>query len=54
MVFKIKDTEARPITVHLHINGIRLTMEVDTGAAVSIVSEQTQKKLQRTNIKLRT
>ena len=56
MVYKIKDSEARPITVHLHINGIHLKMEVDTGAAVSIISEQTQKNalLQRTSIKLRT
>ena len=44
MVCKIKDSEARPITVQLHVNGIRLTMEVDTGAAASIISEQTQKK----------
>ena len=41
MVYKIKDSEACPITVHLLINGIRLKM---TGAAVSIISEQTQKK----------
>ena len=60
MVYKIKDSEARPITVHLHINGIHLKMEVNTGAAVSIISEQTQKKFfpnalhQRTSIKLRT
>ena len=60
MVYKIKDSEARPITVHLHINGIHLKMEVDTGAAVSTISEQTQKNffpnalLQRTSIKLRT
>jgi len=33
MVCKIKDREARPITVQLHINGNPLTMEVDTGAA---------------------
>ena len=45
MVYKIKDSEAQPITVHLHINRIRLTMEVNTGAAVCIISEQTQKKL---------
>ena len=37
MVCKIKDSEARAITVH------RLTMEVDTGTTVSIISEQTQK-----------
>jgi len=60
MVCKIKDREARPITVQLHINGTPLTMEVDTGAAVSIISAQTHKKffpkasLQQTSIKLRT
>ena len=57
MVCKIKGCEACPIVVHLHINGIRLTMQVDTGGAVSTISEQTQKKffpkalLQRTSIK---
>ena len=46
--------------MHLHINGIHLKMEVDTGVEVSIISDQTQKKffpkalLQRTSIKLRT
>ena len=61
MVCKIKDSEARTITVQLHINGTPLTMEVDTGAAVSIlISALTQKQLfpkvslQRTSIKLRT
>ena len=60
MVCKIKDSEARPITVQLHINGIPLTMEVDTGAAVSIISEQAQKRflpkktLRRSSIRLRT
>ena len=61
MVCQIKDSEARPITVHLHINGTPLTMEVDTGAAVSIlISALTQKQLfpkvslQQTSIKLRT
>ena len=50
MVCKIKDSEARPITVHLHISGIRLTMEVDTGATVSIFSEETQKKFSPASI----
>ena len=50
MVCKIKDSEARPITVHLQISGIRLTMEVDTGATVSIFSEETQKKFSPASI----
>ena len=59
MVYKIKDSEACTITVQLHINGTPLTMEVDTGAAVSIlISALTQKQLfpkaslQQTSIKL--
>ena len=35
---------AHPITVELGVNGKTLTMELDTGAAVSIISEQTQRK----------
>ena len=34
-----------PITVQVSINGKSLTMEVDTGAAVSIISEKTSKGL---------
>ncbi|MDD9817031.1 MAG: reverse transcriptase domain-containing protein, partial [Gammaproteobacteria bacterium] len=60
VVYRIGDCAARPITAQLEINGKQLTMEVDTGAAVSIISESTQKKvfskvsLQRTSVKLRT
>ncbi len=60
MVYKVKSSEARPITVKLLINGTPLTMEVDTGAAVSIISEQTQKRffpkasLRWTNVRLKT
>lgn len=34
-----------PITVDLDVNGRVLNMEVDTGAVVSIISEQTQRKV---------
>ena len=35
----------RPITVQLELNGQQVLMQVDTGAAVSIISEATQQKL---------
>ncbi len=49
-----------PITVDLEVNGRVLTMEVDTGAAVSIMSEQAQRRtfpdvsLKQSSTKLRT
>jgi len=45
VVYRIRDCAAHPITAQLGINGKQLTMEVDTGAAVSIISESTQKKV---------
>ena len=38
-------TRTRPISVELEVNGKTLTMEVDTGAAVSIISQKVQEKL---------
>ena len=40
-LFKIRDSSkaAHPITVDIEINGRALNMEVDTGAAVSIISK---------------
>ena len=35
----------RPITVQLKLNGQQVLMQVDTGAAVSIIAEATQQKL---------
>ena len=49
-----------PILVEVQVNGQELTMEVDTGAAVSIVSEQRLKKvlphaeIKATDVKLKT
>ena len=45
---------AHPITVELGVNGKTLTMELDTAAAVSIISEQTQRKTRRSTAILRT
>ena len=41
----IGEKSTRPITIELLINNKPLTMEVDTGAAVSLISEATMKKL---------
>ena len=45
-IYKVTKTAAysSPITVQFQVNGTPLTMEVDTGAAVSIISEQTRKR----------
>ena len=46
-LFKIKDSSkaVHPITVDMEINGKALNMEVDTGAAVYIISKATYQKL---------
>ena len=44
-IFTIGKNSASPIQVELYINEKPLTMEVDTGAAVTIVSEQQFKRL---------
>ena len=46
-LFKIKDSSkaVHPITVDMEISGKALNMEVDTGAAVSIISKATYQKL---------
>ena len=60
LVCQINGDSSRTMNVQLQINGIPLFMEIDTGAAVSIISEQTQRNLfptatfQPTRIKLRT
>ena len=41
--------EADPITVDLTLNGQRTAMELDTGAAVSLISEETYRKLLSTS-----
>ena len=44
-IFKLGERSSKPIEVSLIVNGKRLTMELDTGAAVSIISEATRKEL---------
>jgi len=42
-LFNIHNQDHPPIHVNLHINNREVTMELDTGAAVSVISEQTYK-----------
>ena len=44
-VLKISGRSTHPIKVKLEIQGKPVEMEVDTGAAVSIISEETYKRL---------
>ena len=59
-IFKLGERSSKPLEVPLIINGKRLTMELDTGAAVSIISEATRKeffpneKLHQSKILLKT
>ena len=44
-LFKVGSEGLRPIVVTMGVNGQQLPMEVDTGAAVSVISSATQAKL---------
>ena len=44
-IFKLGECSSKPLEVPPIINGKRLTMELGTGAAVSIISEATRKEL---------
>ena len=44
-LYTIGSIASKPICVGLQVNGSPITMEVDTGAAVSLISEETRKKL---------
>ena len=59
-VYSVGNCSSHPILVEVQVDGRELTMEVDTGAAVSVISEQRLKKvlpdaeIKATNVKLRT
>ena len=58
-LYKFKDTRPSPIQIPLQVEGKPLTMKLDTGAAVSIISEDTktmfpQLELRKSSIVLRT
>ena len=42
-VLQVKGSSERPLIATLEIDGVSVSMEVDTGAAVSLISEETQK-----------
>ena len=47
-VYRINNTTQKgetPITVRVHINGVGVEMEIDTGASITIMSEDTYRKL---------
>ena len=58
--FQIHSKPSRPFTVDMCIQGTTLTFEVDTGAAVTLISEETYRKhflsksLQKTSVRLKT
>ena len=48
-MFHMTTTEKEPYRVELKLNGIYTSMEVDTGAAVTIINEETYKKISEGN-----
>ena len=44
-LYQVSNKSSHPITVDLEINKKKLTIEIDTGAAVSIISEKIRKKI---------
>ena len=44
-LYQVSSKASHPITVDLEVNKTKLTMEIDTGAAVSVISEQTRRKM---------
>ena len=56
---KVEECSSIPLKVTVNVNGMRLPMEVDTGAAVSIISDATLKamfptlKIYRSNLLLK-
>ena len=44
-LFKVNGKSSNPITVVLDVNSRKVSMEVDTGAAVSVISKETRARL---------
>ena len=44
-IYRVSKPSSHPITVEIEVNQKKLLMEVDTGAAVSVVSMDTYKRL---------
>ena len=44
-MYKVNDRASEPISLLVLVNGKKLTMELDTGAAVSIISDKTRRSL---------
>ena len=44
-MFNLQGTQGKPFIVPVQLNGCTLEMEIDTGASLSIISEQTYKSL---------
>ncbi len=43
-IHKVEDHSFAPIEVQIVVNGHTLTMELDTGAAVSVISDKTRRE----------
>ena len=52
-MYTIRNRKTKPLIVNVELNGVSTSMEVDTGASVSIVSEQLFKKLRDQGVTLR-
>ena len=44
-LYRLGQHKASPIMVNVQVNGVQVTMELNTGAAVSLMSQQQQKEL---------
>lgn len=59
-LFRMTNESTKPLHVKVLVNGKELTMEVDTGASISLVTKETfdnlwqRRKLEKSSIKLQT